>query len=392
MPRKKDDLQLYEKLKAKAKDLQAEKETTIDRIRRGFADRVIVFMDVVDSTRFKVTHASEPERWILRVKQFSELLASAVENCNGSVVKFLGDEVMAIFSNTNDAQNLVARIPEIEKNLRNATGFETRIKVAVDFGPVYELTFPGHETPDPQGLPVDRCARIAKFGLPGEVLSSQSFAHETPKLSWKKVGVSELKGLDRQTIYQLARATADIEPQVSVLKKDYETLTDERDELRTQNARLKEQNKELQQQLKDAGEQPDPDASVQDQEDDSWKPVEKAIGALKKTINGCPGPSPTYARFAFLYFSDKGGQGYSRFEERTFDELIDANLVTQIEDGVYELDPSHRRNQKLIKQLEEVEGELEDYLLGHDQDVDDLFEWSLKDPQFWEEYIQYTVT
>src|SRR5262249_35673703 len=154
--------------------------------RAGFIERAIVFMDVVASTAFKVEHSAHPEEWILRVRQFSELLAAAVQNCNGKVIKFIGDEVMATFENIYDAQNLVGRISEIEDNLKAATGFETKIKVAADFGFVYELAFEGHDAPDPQGTPVDRCARIAKFGVPNEVLASATFAEKTPQLKWEK--------------------------------------------------------------------------------------------------------------------------------------------------------------------------------------------------------------
>ena len=147
----KEPLKWLESVKHRAEELRAEEEQVKQQIRAGFVDRAIIFMDVVGSTAFKQEHAREPEVWILRVRQFSELMAAAVLGCNGRVVKFIGDEVMAAFVNVYDALNLVARIDEIEKNLSQATGYETRIKVAADYGKVYILNFPGHTEPDPQG-------------------------------------------------------------------------------------------------------------------------------------------------------------------------------------------------------------------------------------------------
>jgi class 3 adenylate cyclase len=220
MPKPNKDLEWLQQLKIKAEKLHGQEAAVTKQIREGFVERAIVFMDVVGSTAFKVENKSQPERWILRVRQFSELLAAAIRSCNGRVVKFIGDEVMGIFENPYDAQNLVGRVPEIEANLKAATGFETRIKVAVDFGPVFLLKFEGHSEPDPQGTPVDRCARIGKYGMAGEVLASQPFTEKTPTLRWEKLGAMELKGLGRQVIFKLGHATADLEPRTELPQKE----------------------------------------------------------------------------------------------------------------------------------------------------------------------------
>jgi class 3 adenylate cyclase len=171
MPIQKEPLDWLENIQSRAKQLRAEESEVKKQIRDGFVDCAIVFMDVVGSTAFKQNYLSTPEVWILRVRQFSELLAEAVSRSNGSVVKYIGDEVMAVFNNVYDAQNLVGRIHEIEENLAEATGFETRIKVSADYGKAYFLRFPGHDELDPQGPVVDRCARIGKYGMPGPPVS-----------------------------------------------------------------------------------------------------------------------------------------------------------------------------------------------------------------------------
>jgi class 3 adenylate cyclase len=149
-----EELGWLEDLNRKAQQINEQKTVAEKRIREGFKERAIIFMDVVGSTEFKTRYPEDPEVWILRVKQFSDLLSTAITKCNGKVVKYIGDEVMASFDNINDAKNLVARVSEIEDTLKTGTGFETRIKVTADFGYVYELEFENHSVPDPQGSPV----------------------------------------------------------------------------------------------------------------------------------------------------------------------------------------------------------------------------------------------
>lgn len=392
MAQKKTDLDWLEQVRQKAKALRAEEDEVTKRIRDGFVERAILFLDVVGSTKFKIEHKDTPERWILRVRQFSELLAAAVRDSNGQVVKFIGDEVMAVYENIFDAQNLVGRIPEVEENLKAATGFETRIKVAADFGYVYLLKFDGHAEADPQGSPVDRCARIGKFGEPGEVLASASFAEKTPKLKWAKVGSTEMKGLGPQTVFQLERTTIDLEPKVELLKKDHDALQVERDELRTARARLEEQNKTLQEQLKSAGEKPDPEASVGVQDaEEAWSDVKAALGEISKFIRKAPGPANKYARFVFLEYARKGGEKCDTFAGKTFDELIEANIVIDSGDSWYELSRDHPLNVRVRKAVDDAEDHIIEYLGSHEKDENDLYEWTLRDPQFWTDYVGFSV-
>lgn len=386
-------LEWLEQLKKKAAALHQEEAQVIKQIREGFVDKAIVFMDVVGSTAFKVTMKDEPERWILRVRQFCQLLAAAVQSCNGRVVKFLGDEVMAVFDDPLDAQNLVGRIAQIEENLKSATGVETRIKVAADFGPVYLLNFDGHNESDPQGTPVDRCARIGKFGMPGEVLASQAFTEKTSSLRWVKVGMTELKGLGKQAIYQLSKKTVTIAPRKEVMQSEYDNLIEERDELRIKTGRLQAQNKQLQQQIDEAGGVADPDAVADsDDEDSAWEPVEKSITELRLLIEKAPGSTVRYARFVFLHCAGLGGDEYNKFENKIFDELIESKIVCSYHDNsTYEINEDHLLNKRVIDAVTKVDKVLSKYLKAHSQSPDDLFEWKMSSPEFWRDCINYAV-
>ena len=390
----KEPLSWLESVRHRAKELRAEEEIVKDRIRSGFVNRAVIFMDVVGSTDFKQEHIATPEIWILRVRQFSELLSAAVVGSNGNVVKFIGDEVMAVFENVYDAQNLVARIDEIEKNLAQATGYETRIKVAADYGKVYLLTFPGHTEPDPQGPTVDRCARIAAHGQAGEVLASADFAKNTSKLGWNKAGTVDLKGLGPQVIYQLGTVSVDLAPKILILERDFKELQESNQELQFKVGQLKSKNAELAQELEAAGQTPDPSLLAEETENkpnQKWQIIESLLKQLRKTISECPVPSQQYARFLFLWNTDFG-ENYSKREGKIFDESIEHNLVRADGDGYYHLNRSHPRNSHAISLMETIKDELEGFLAENDPNPDDLFHWTLSDPEFWEKYVDVCVT
>lgn len=385
-----ETLSWFEEITAQAKEIASKKEIAEKAIREGFKEKAIVFIDVVGSTEFKTRYPDNPEIWILRVKQFSELLAVAITKCNGTVIKFIGDEVMGSFDNINDAKNLIGRIAEIEQTLKTGTGFETRIKTAIDIGPVYELEFDGHSISDPQGTTVDRCARIAKYAIAGEVLTSASFAEKTPQLNWKKVGSVELKGLGKEVIYQLERVSISLDEKIEIKKEEFEKTKEENQEIKTENAQLKERIKQLREQLEESGQKPII-ASTDDDEEDDWISVESAIKNLTKVIEDAPGSSKYYARFVFLDHSSKGREEYNRYEGKVFDELIESNLVVSDDDKYYTLNNNHPRNKRVSQLISLLDKELNSYLETNEQNQEDLFEWSTYDAEFWEKYIGYYV-
>lgn len=387
---KNEELNWLEELNKIAQDINEHKSTAEKNIREGFKEKTIVFIDVVGSTEFKTRYPDNPEIWILRVKQFSDILAAAITRCNGNVIKYIGDELMASFENINDAKNLVARVTEIEESLKKGTGFETRIKVAVDYGLVYELEFENHTVLDPQGSIVDRCARISKYATAGEVLSSASFVEKTPQLNWKKVGVAELKGLGKQVIYQLEKVTISIEEIIEIKKQDFEILNEDLQDIRTENSQLKESNKQLKKQIQKFGQKPIKTLG-DDISNDNWSSVKNAIDDLVKIIYQAPVDSQYYARFIFLDRSGKSYEEYNKFEGKEFDDLIETNLVVSDNDRFYYLNNDHPRNKKVSKLLSNIDNELEKYLRETEQNPDDLFDWSTTDAEFWQKYIGYKV-
>lgn len=139
-------------------------------IRQSAHPAVIVFVDLVGSTRAKTDHMNEPEVWLLPARQFYDVLARYISSLGGRVVKFIGDEAMAVFdgdTRLNDAANFISRIQELQDVLSGASQEKVKVKVAIDSGLVYAIEMPGQTETDVLGTPVDRCARIAKVTVQG---------------------------------------------------------------------------------------------------------------------------------------------------------------------------------------------------------------------------------
>jgi len=385
-----DQLDALKVAQKSVEDLQQQLETTKKAISESFTDCVIVFVDLVDSTSFKL--ANPEPTWILRVKIFVDVISEYAKQLGGEVVKVIGDEVMLTFNRSeqnNDALNFVMRVQEIEGVLRKATGHPTEIKIALDGGKVCFLNYEGNKVADPQGTPVDRCARISKFCSPGTVLTSESqFLKFDHKDLWSFVGKPNLKGIGPTSVYQLGKPTVEAIDQKTLTLYEFNRLSN----LDAENKQLKEKNRQLQEQLREAGKHPEPAAVDGLAESDAWTEIDQTIKALNSLIDGAKSNSTQYARFLFL--SQIGeGEKYSSYNGKTFDDAIEAGLVhSENENGWFTLKPENKRNHQALLKLEELEKQLTEYKdLYGEINENELFEHSVSDPEFWEKYIGYNV-
>jgi class 3 adenylate cyclase len=398
-------LNQLEQVRARINEVRQEEASVIAEIRTGLVDTTVVFIDMADSTQFKVLNANEPEKWILRVRQFTEVVSEYMKVCGGTVVKFIGDEVMGLFTGkaaVSDAVSLILRARDIEADLASVTGVETRIKITVDKGPVYLLKYEGHDALDPIGTPVDRCARIAKHAKPGTTLSSHEFVKDCPPaVSWVDVGRVEMKGLGETAVYQLAPKTISVVKTVEIEAAKHSALESNLTEAKKTIERLELEQKEvtqknlnLQAAFKKLGKKAPEKDSVTAEEssaaaEEVWVEIEHAMVDLKKLVDGAPVPSNEYARFLFLD-AKNAGQKYNKYE-RTFDACIEANLVTD-DDGFWTINEEHRLNKKARQVMKRLQSLLETYETEYrDPDDDDQYDYSLSDPSFWSERLGYTV-
>jgi len=401
------DIANLEEIALKVAEIKDEQKKAVEAIRDGLTDTVVVFFDLVDSTKFKIDHKDHPEKWIVRLKQFGDVVKEYIEHCGGIVVKYIGDELMAVFnseSKVSDAINCVGRIKEIEKDLLDISGHKTYIKIAMDYGQVFMLKYDGHNEPDPQGTPIDRCARISKYCEPGVILSSYELVSKSqfPNL-WKKIGQVEMKGLGKQSIYQFGDNTVEITELITIPKDKLESLENELDELKEMNQEMNLEQKEmvstiseLQSQIKELGNTPIIEKSFNSDEDkyeSEYSELKQRFRSIKKEISRAGVSNNEYARFLFLHQQGVGDK-YDVFKGRVFDASIEKKLVYDVTDeGYYELNTDNKRNQKLLEMIHETEGILNRFIEDHGElDKEDLFEYSFSDPDFWENYIDIDVT
>jgi len=392
------------KIKISLKETLKDYEKITEDIRNGFEEVVVVFIDLVNSTKFKIDNQEEPEVWISRIKLFSEILKEFIQDCNGKVVKYIGDEVMAIFdreSQIKDAINFINRIKDIEETITEITEAKSKVKIAIDYGKVFLLEYDGHKEYDPQGIPIDRCARIAKHCEPSTILTSYEFVSHTEFPDhWKKIGDCDFKGLGQTDVYQYGEKTVKIEPMIEIPKSTYDQITQDLKDGNLTITQLKSMNKKLAEKVAEYKKDVDKELvfkedSKENEKDELWEEIEDQIKKLNNLIHNSDVSDNEYARFLFLHMRGDV-EKYNVFENKVFDRSIEENIVVETSDeGYYKLNSSHRRNAKIIEILDKLQANLESYEYKFrsktGSDDKDLFDYDLSEASFWEKYIGYNV-
>lgn len=173
-----------------AQDLETAKRLLEERT----SPLAVAFVDLCGSTELKQRDQKE---WLPIVGRFLVAVARQVEAQQGKVVKFIGDEVFAVFPHPTGSLacgRAEAFVQECESALQDL-GSEYVAKYALDFGRA--ATFETDNAPtDYLGDCVDRCARISKLTEPHSVLATSQFVAESRHSgSWKSVGIFNFKGI-----------------------------------------------------------------------------------------------------------------------------------------------------------------------------------------------------
>jgi adenylate cyclase len=152
----------------------------------------ILFIDLVGSTDLK--HRSTQEDWLPVVARFLIAASRTINEQGGTVVKYIGDEVMAVFPESNvglTSLRMESCLWNLEEQL-NRDEPRSYAKYAFDYGEAAEISFEGFPR-DYLGSAVDRCARIAKFAKKGTALASNSYVTQSKNpRSWRRIGQVDL--------------------------------------------------------------------------------------------------------------------------------------------------------------------------------------------------------
>jgi class 3 adenylate cyclase len=130
--------------------------------------RVIMFADIVGSTEMK--SSGTEVNWLPTVGAFLDYVREGIATCQGSVVKYLGDGVMASFDDDHAAQAINAAIL-IQERLQKANSekfLSCNCSIGIATGPIVEYPSPGGE-PDYIGTTVDMAARLCAAANAGAI-------------------------------------------------------------------------------------------------------------------------------------------------------------------------------------------------------------------------------
>jgi class 3 adenylate cyclase/tetratricopeptide (TPR) repeat protein len=153
----------------------------------------IVFADLVGST--ELASDLDPEELRSRLAPFFEIARSTLEEHGGTVEKYVGDAVMAVFgvprAHTDDpdravaaALRLVERVASLDQGLALRVGVETGEVLALDRGGDLSVT----------GEAVNAAARLQQGASPGEVLVGERAARACRAARLERRGSIEAKG------------------------------------------------------------------------------------------------------------------------------------------------------------------------------------------------------
>lgn len=138
------------------------------RIDKSVELKVVMFSDLVGSTKYKATHSTV--EGLKRTLLHNSTLISATAESGGETVKVIGDEVMCVFDDVTSAVDAAVRAHGELATFSNSDPMQT--KTAIHLGPVVYFKYDQASTRDPQGTTVDVAARIAGCAKPGQILVS----------------------------------------------------------------------------------------------------------------------------------------------------------------------------------------------------------------------------
>jgi class 3 adenylate cyclase len=156
----------------------------------------MLFADLVGST--ELAAGSDPEELRGRLEPFFEAARSALEQYGGTVEKYIGDAVMAVFgapvAHGDDPDRAVAAGLAVAERVAQLDG-QLAVRVGIETGEVLALPRAGDLTVT--GEAVNAAARLQQAAEPGEVLVGERAARACRRAQLQPNGAVDAKGLDR---------------------------------------------------------------------------------------------------------------------------------------------------------------------------------------------------
>ena len=163
----------------------------------------ILFADVTGST--SIGERLDPERLREVMDAYFAAMREEIEAEGGTVEKFIGDAVMAVFgvpvAHEDDAARALRaglrmqrRLPELNAQLQADHEVSLQIRIGVHTGEVLATTEPRPGEPMATGDAVNAASRLQSAARPGEVLASERTIRSIRGFRTEDAGRLELKG------------------------------------------------------------------------------------------------------------------------------------------------------------------------------------------------------
>lgn len=168
----------------------------------------IVFADVVGSTRIYETMGDQLAREM--VATCIEVMRAATEGHNGTVIKTMGDEVMATFPTSDDALNAAA---QMQRQVSSHSGLQVEglqiaLRIGCHFGPVVL------EARDVFGATVHTANRMTSQAKAGQIVTTAATVDRLSpewRASVRQIDIAMLKGQGNEvTLYEVLWQTDDV--------------------------------------------------------------------------------------------------------------------------------------------------------------------------------------
>ena len=204
-----------------ARPVAYDKSYIIDATMNQETELAILFADVVGSTQLYEVLGDARAREMVGV--CVEIMRGATEQHDGTVIKTMGDEVMATFTTANDAidaasdmQRAIARHPLLQNETKHVA-----IRIGCHYGPVV------HESRDVFGGAVHTANRMTSQAKAGQIITTLTMVEQLSP-AWREavrqIDVATLKGRTHEVaLYEVLWQTEDITsmlPAISLARRE----------------------------------------------------------------------------------------------------------------------------------------------------------------------------
>jgi class 3 adenylate cyclase len=178
-----------------------EKQTVDLDEKASFQELAILFTDIRGSTS-KIS-TSTPEEFLEKLNKTLGKQADTVLLHKGSIDKYVGDSLIALFAGVDSLKAAINAAIEIQKDFKSdneLNEFFDGIGIGINYGKVILGNMGAKERMDYTviGSEVNLCARLCSAAKDGQILIPKElisqYSHEIEGLSFRGIGTQELKG------------------------------------------------------------------------------------------------------------------------------------------------------------------------------------------------------